>query len=216
MPGRTDGPLVLCPLGVEALSVRLGLRGGHVVRAGLRARRRAAVRSALRVWPSAPVVVVGVAAATTEAACPGDLVVPDVVRSPAGTRRCPSAGSLAAVLRDDRRVRSTVHTGALVESPRLVRHVRADADAVALDMESGLLLDLVDDGREVAVLRAVVDTPRRPLLSVATVAAGAAALAALRACGPALRTWAATVARGKNDSVVKEVRQPWACRCTRA
>lgn len=211
MSGRADELIVLCPLGVEALSVRTGLRGGRVVRAGVRARRRDAVLAALRARPGVPVAVVGVAAALTECARPGDLVVPDVVCSADRVWRCPSAGTLSAVLRGDHRVRTAVHTGALIESPRMVRHVRevrGGRSAVALDMESGLLLDLADDGRKVAVLRAVVDTPERPLLSAATVAGGVAALAALRACGPALRTWAATVARGKNDSVVKEVRHP--------
>lgn len=206
MPGRADEVLVLCPLTVEAVSVRCGLRGGRVVRAGMRARRRSAVRAALRSSPGVPVAVVGVACALTTRARPGDLVVPDVVRSPRGSRRCPSAAVLASALHSHDR---TVHTGELVESDHIVGHVpEGTLDAVALDLESGLLLELVDDGRHVVVLRAVVDTPARPLLSAATLPGGVAALKALKASGPALRSWAATVAPGKNDSVVKEVRHP--------
>ncbi|MEY7970401.1 hypothetical protein AB8O38_00215 [Saccharomonospora xinjiangensis] len=217
MPVRTDDLLVLCPLAVEAVSVRLGLRGGRVVRAGMRARRGPAVRSALRRLPGVPVAVVGVAGALNEGARPGDLVVPDVVRSSRGEYHCSSATTLVAELRRRRRKRCTVHTGELVQSDRVVRRLGATpSDAVALDLESALLLDLADDGRDVVVLRAVADTPERPLLSPATLPGGVAALAALRASGPALRSWAATVARGKNDSndsvvndsVVKEVRHP--------
>lgn len=205
MPNRTDALLVLCPLTVEALSVRSGLKGGRVVWAGMRAWRRSAVCAVLRRGPRVPVAVVGVACALTPHARPGDLVVPDVVRSPRGARRCSSSTKLVSALRAAGR---TVHTGALVESERIVgRAADTTSDAVALDLESGLLLDLVDDGRPVTVLRAVVDTPARPLLSAATVPGGVAALAALRASGPALRTWATTVARG-NDNPVKEVRHP--------
>lgn len=93
----------------------------------------------------------------------------------------------------------------------MVWRVRDPAPAdgsVALDLESGLLTELVGDGRPVVVLRAVVDTPERPLASPATVSGGATALAALTAAGPALRAWAAAVTRRTwmNDSFVKEVR----------
>ncbi len=206
MPNRTDALLVLCPLTVEAVSVRSGLKGGRVVWAGMRAWRRSAVCAVLRRGPRVPVAVVGVACALTPHARPGDLVVPDVVCSPRGSRRCPSAAVLVSALRRDDR---TVHTGELTEADHIVGRVPEESlGAVALDLESGLLLDLVDDGRPVVVLRAVVDTPARPLLSAATVPGGVAALKALKASGPALRSWAATVARGKNDSVVKEVRHP--------
>lgn len=208
MPDRAEGLLVVCPLVAEAASVRIGLRGGHVVRAGMRARRLAAVRSAARRFPGAPVAVVGVARALNGAARPGELVVPDVVRSPRGTHRC-AAGPLLAALRQAGR---TVHRGDIVESDRVVwRAGDAVADgAAALDLESALLLDELADGRPAVVLRAVVDTPARPLASLATVPGGIAALTALAASGGALRAWAAEAGRSRrtNDSVTKEVRHP--------
>src|SRR5690606_26795330 len=121
MSGRADDVLVVCPLTVEAVSVWWGLRGGDVVRAGMRARRRSAVLAALRQRPEVPVVVAGVACALTSATRPGDLVVPDVVCSPRGTWECATAPLLASVLRGNGH---TVHRGALVESDRVVWRVR--------------------------------------------------------------------------------------------
>lgn len=225
MSGRADDVLVVCPLTVEAVSVWWGLRGGDVVRAGMRARRRSAVLAALRQRPEVPVVVAGVACALTSATRPGDLVVPDVVCSPRGTWECATAPLLTSVLRGNGH---TVHRGALVESDRVVWRVRRgtaaveddvreSGDPVALDLESALLVELIEQERPAAVLRAVVDTPTRPLASPATIPGGAAALAALAASGPALRAWATVVARRTwtNDSVVKEVRHRWVCRGTR-
>ncbi|MFB9837740.1 hypothetical protein, partial [Actinoallomurus acaciae] len=46
------------------------------------------------------------------------------------------------------------------------------------------------EGRPVTVVRAIVDTPGRPLLSPAAVTGGLAARRTLRRIGPALVNWA--------------------------
>src|SRR5690606_41873195 len=84
MSGRADDVLVVCPLTVEAVGVWWGLRGGDVVRAGMRARRRSAVLAALRQRPEVPVVVAGGACAPTSAPRPGGLGGPDVGCAPRG------------------------------------------------------------------------------------------------------------------------------------
>ncbi|TLW95072.1 hypothetical protein FFT09_04280 [Saccharomonospora piscinae] len=209
MPGRVDDLLVICPLAVEAVSVRAGSRGRDVVAvvwAGMRARREAAVLAALRRNPAAAVAVVGVAGALTRDARPGDVVVGEVVDAPHATWRCPAAPLLAAALRRHRGFTRRVHRGVVSQSDRVVARVGSvpAGNAVALDMESGSLLELVGEGRPAVVLRAVVDTPSRPLVSPATVPGGVAALTALAAAGPALRAWARAVAPGRagDDSVV--------------
>jgi 4-hydroxy-3-methylbut-2-enyl diphosphate reductase len=65
-------------------------------------------------------------------------------------------------------------------------------------MESAGVLALAGD-RPHAVVRAIVDTPSRPLPGPATLGGGIAALRRLAAIGPVLRHWA--------ESKVKEVRQ---------
>ena len=65
--------------------------------------------------------------------------------------------------------------------------------AIAVDMESAPLLDAAA-GRPAVVLRAISDTPQRPLLSPWTVPGGIAALRSLRLAGPALARWAAACA----------------------
>jgi 4-hydroxy-3-methylbut-2-en-1-yl diphosphate reductase len=66
----------------------------------------------------------------------------------------------------------------------------AGQGAVAADMESAMLLDGAA-GRPAVVLRAISDTPQRPLLSPWAVPGGIAALRSLRLAGPALARWAA-------------------------
>src|SRR5215467_9031830 len=67
-----------------------------------------------------------------------------------------------------------------------------DAGALAVDLESAWLAAAAG-GRPVAVVRAISDTPQRPLRSPAALAGGLRALRSLRAAGPALTRWAAAV-----------------------
>ncbi|WP_199432327.1 4-hydroxy-3-methylbut-2-enyl diphosphate reductase [Qaidamihabitans albus] len=191
--GTPDGDelVVVAPLALEARSVRRGLPGGHVVRAAPQARRAERVAAALRDRPARPMAIAGVAGALVDGPRPGDLVVADEVRSPQGTHKCRSAPLLATALRQ---AGLTVHVGPVLESDHLVGRedrTRLSSDgAIAVDMESARLLDLAGS-RPTAVLRAIVDTPARPLLHPATVPGGVAALRSLRAAAPALRRWAA-------------------------
>src|SRR6266581_1119519 len=68
----------------------------------------------------------------------------------------------------------------------------AAAGAIAVDMESAALLRGAA-GRPSAVVRAISDTPGRPLASPRILAGGLAALRSLRQAGPALARWAAAV-----------------------
>jgi 4-hydroxy-3-methylbut-2-enyl diphosphate reductase len=87
-----------------------------------------------------------------------------------------------------------VRTGRVVTVDHLFRPGQRDrlaADgAIAVDMESAELIKAAR-GRPVAVVRAISDTPGRPLLRPAAVGGGLAALRSLRAAGPALGRWAA-------------------------
>jgi 4-hydroxy-3-methylbut-2-en-1-yl diphosphate reductase len=65
-----------------------------------------------------------------------------------------------------------------------------DPGALAVDLESAWLAAAAGE-RPVAVIRAISDTPQRPLLSPAALAGGLRALRSLRAAGPALTRWSA-------------------------
>jgi 4-hydroxy-3-methylbut-2-enyl diphosphate reductase len=65
-----------------------------------------------------------------------------------------------------------------------------DPGALAVDLESAWLAAVAGE-RPVAVVRAISDTPQRPLLSPAALAGGLRALRSLRAAGPSLTRWAA-------------------------
>jgi len=116
----------------------------------------------------------------------------------AGERRlpCTGAGLLAGELaRTDVRVR----TGVLVTTSHVVRKAErarlSRTGAAAVDMEAGpLMLAAAEAGLPVAVVRAIVDTPDRPLLSPATITGGLAARRSLRHVGPTLVRWARAVA----------------------
>ncbi|GDY28681.1 phosphorylase family protein [Gandjariella thermophila] len=190
----TDVPLVVAaPLGIEARAVRRGLPGAVVVRAGMRGRHAGRVAHALRDRDPAALTVAGVAGALVPGPAPGDLVVPTEIRSAAGTVPCPSAAALAEALR---RHGLTVHTGPVVSVDHVVHGAErarlAATGAVAVDMESAALVAAAE-GRPSVVVRAVVDTPRRPLLHPATLPGGVAALRSLASLGPALLEWARAV-----------------------
>ncbi|NVI89298.1 4-hydroxy-3-methylbut-2-enyl diphosphate reductase [Actinomadura sp. BRA 177] len=179
--------LVCAALGVEARAVSAdGLR---IVRTGM---GPAKARAAAANLPSHDALaVVGCGGALDERLRPGDLFVATEVRGPSGTVPCRSAEPLAGLL--ERTTGATVHQGPLVTVDHIVSGAeRADlaADgAMVVDMESSVLAEAAGD-RPFAVVRAIVDTPGRPLVSPATLTGGTAALRRLRKVGPALREWA--------------------------
>src|SRR6202041_3215874 len=112
-----------------------------------------------------------------------------VVGTEAGSVACPSAPILAGELR---RAGLPVRTGRITTVDHLVRRSEraklAAEGAVLADMESGPLAAAAA-GHPVAVIRAVSDTPHRPLAGL--VSGGLAALRSLRAAAPVAQRWAA-------------------------
>ena len=192
-PGGPPALLVCAPLGVEARALRRGLAGrGEVVRTGYGPARAAAAAARLGGSGHAMLAVGGVAAGLTAQTAVGDLVVATQVSGAGpGVVRCESAPLLAGELR---RAGLRALTGPVVTVDRLVRgadHAAlAAGGAIAADMESAPLLAGAA-GRPAVVVRAISDTPDRPLLSPRIVPGGLAALASLRAAGDTLARWAA-------------------------
>src|SRR5262245_31950256 len=187
------GRLVVCaPLVPEAWAVRRGLGSrGEVRVSGYgpgRARRQA---RRLRQETLGTLAIAGTGGGLTDELKPGDLVVATEVTDGTTATACPSAALLAGELR---RSGLTVAAGPVVSVERLAggreRARAVDPGALAVDLESAWLAGAAA-GRPVAVVRAISDTPQRPLHSPAALAGGLRALRSLRAAGPALARWAA-------------------------
>ena len=171
--------VVATALRIERFALRRGLPGVPVIAVGMGVRHP----SRLALPAGAALVVAGVAGAVVDGIAAGDLVVDDL--------------DLALSLRGNGFV---AHHGVVALSDHVVgkaeRTELARTGALAVDMESARLLALAGD-RPHAVVRAIVDTPSRPLLGPATLGGGVTALRRLAAIGPVLRHWA--------ESIVKEV-----------
>ena len=130
----------------------------------------------------------GVGAGLTAELRPGDLVVATEV----GGVACESAPLLAGELR---RAGLTVHVGPVTTVDHLVRKAEREALAadgyLLADMES-VPLAAAADGRPLVVVRAVSDSPDRPVAGI--VSGGLAALRALRAAAPVVQRWARAAA----------------------
>jgi nucleoside phosphorylase len=185
--------LVCAPLRIEARAVRRGLASSpdvRVVRTGMRVSRYDAVAPLLGACEA--MAVAGFGGALDAELRPGAVLVATEVLI--GGRRLPCAGAdlLAGEL-----VREGVDatTGPLFTTERLVWNLsrQAHTSARAVDMEAGLLLKAAA-GLPVAVVRAIVDTPDRPLPHPATITGGLAARRTLRRVGPALVRWSRAIA----------------------
>ena len=114
----------------------------------------------------------------------------------------PGAAELAKALRI---AGLTVHLGPVGGADELVtgpaRTAWAERGAIAVDMESGVL---ARTGRLAAVVRAIVDTPAHPLVSLGTLPRGSRALRALRRAAPVLSAWAAGQGIADPDADVRE------------
>ena len=189
--------LVVCaPLLPEARAVRPGIGDGGEVRVtGYGPGRAHRQADRLRQDPFGALAVAGTGGGLTDDLTPGDLVVATEVSDGTTVTACPSAPLLAGELR---RAGLTVRTGPVVSVGRLAggreRARAVDPGALAVDLESAWLAAAAG-GRPVAVVRAVSDTPQRPLLSPAALAGGLRALRSLRAAGPALTRWAAAASQ---------------------
>ncbi len=186
--------LALTPLRVEARAARRGTSRARVERTGMGPRR--ATRAATRLGGEADwvrgVAILGVGGAVDPGIAVGDLVVADEVRGPGGSVvQLRGAGIVA---RELRRAGLETHVGAVGSFERVVRNgerARHHADGLlAVDTESAWLTN-VTTCRPLAVVRAIVDTPTRPLLSPRSVSGGVRALRSVRAAAGALERWAA-------------------------
>lgn len=181
-------PVLLAPLGLEALAARLGAPGVRVERLGMGPARAAGAAQRLSaVLPAAiPVAVLGLGGGCSRDDRPGDVVVASELLAEAGSApavRIDSAlcGRLTGALSE--RFPGRVRSGPVLSTERLVRAARlevlgAETGALACETESAFLGELAE-GRPFAVVRVLVDRPGRPLPGPWTVPAGTRALVRL-------------------------------------
>jgi 4-hydroxy-3-methylbut-2-enyl diphosphate reductase len=195
---ESDPLLLLAPLRIEARAIRRGLRdrpdppavtrtgpAPAVLRTGWGTTRAAQLAERLSHDPFGQMMIMGVGGGLSTDLSPGDLVV----GTEAGAVTCASAPILAGELR---RAGLPARTGRIATVDHLVRR----AERAKLAAEGWLLADMESaplaaaaDGRPVAVIRAVSDTPHHPLAGI--VSGGLAALRSLRAAAPVAERWAA-------------------------
>jgi 4-hydroxy-3-methylbut-2-enyl diphosphate reductase len=191
----TEDLLICAPMRIEARAVRRGLRdstdatkasgsAAEVLRTGWGLRRATDRAGELKAGPFGQLAIMGTAAGLTADLSPGDLVV----GTESGAVSCGSAPLLAGELR---RAGLNAQVGRIATVNHLVRRAERPALAadgyLAADMESAPLATAAG-GRPVAVVRAVSDTPDRPVTGI--VSGGLAALRALRAAAPVVERWA--------------------------
>ena len=184
------------PLAIERIALgRMSTVDVVRVGAGFRRAERSAAGLAGRFAdPSGPpgLAVVGVAGGLRRDLRPGDLVVADEVRGRDGVVACPTTHIAA----DLRAVGLTVHIGPMSTVDHLVdgaeRTQLGRTGSIAVDMESAPLVHAAAL-RPWVVVRAIADTPDRPLRSAHTVTGGINALRSLRAVAPVLERWALTL-----------------------
>jgi 4-hydroxy-3-methylbut-2-enyl diphosphate reductase len=143
---------------------------------------------------TAPLLVVGFCGALDDRLEPGDVVLANELRGPAGPTTCPDPTILAGALR---RGGLSVYVGPIASSARVAawsgRRRMGATGAIAVDMESGAVAGAVRD-RPVFVLRVVLDTAghelHRPLR---TASALVRAYRTLRRACALLEDWAAAL-----------------------
>ncbi|MBB2893678.1 4-hydroxy-3-methylbut-2-enyl diphosphate reductase [Flexivirga oryzae] len=172
---------VLTPLRIERMAVEHGMRRAPYVSG--RGPDGRPPRT------DVPTVVAGVAGALSPDVRPADLVVADRLRTGGADVALPSAPLLAGALR---RAGLTVHVGAVETADHVVtgdeRLRLAERGSLAVDTESGYLAMQLDP-RQLAVVRAIVDTADDPLVHPGTLKRGVAALRTLRRAAPVIQDW---------------------------
>jgi 4-hydroxy-3-methylbut-2-enyl diphosphate reductase len=186
--------VVLAPLRVEAGALRRGAPGLTVMRSGSGPRRAARAIAALG-GATGPrgLAIAGVAGGLVPGLAAGTIVVADRVLTEDGTvvADLPAAPMVAGELT---RSGLPAVVGPVVSVPRIAhgpeaRDRLARLGAVAVDQETAYALAAHPDGPTL-VLRVIVDTPERELLSAGTVTGGIRALRNLRRAAPAIAGWA--------------------------
>ena len=184
------GLAVLVPLSIEVLALRCsGLREARVIRTGAGPRRSQS--AALRLAGSADtaLAVAGVCGGVDPELRPGDVIVASELQGGKGTHKLTNPEALVDAIRalgiaaKLGPIRSEDH---IVRGPE--RERLRESGAIAVDMESRWLAEAAGD-RPFAVLRVVIDTPRRELLRIGAIPDSLRALATLRRIAPALEAW---------------------------
>jgi 4-hydroxy-3-methylbut-2-enyl diphosphate reductase len=120
---------------------------------------------------------------------PGDVIVASELQGGKGTHKLTNPEALVDAIRS---LGVAAKLGPIHSEDHIVRGAERerlrDNGAIAVDMESRWLAEAAGD-RPFAVLRVVVDTPRRELLRFGAIPDSLRALATLRRIAPALETW---------------------------
>lgn len=167
----------LVGLASEAAELRkAGIRSDHIRITGAQtaAARRGAAE--LVVLGCDPLISFGTAGALIDGLVPGDLLLPDMVVDGSG-----QSWSTTTSLRDDVSRRGMVgRSGRIlaldhgVTDPAEKRRLGAETDAIAVDMESHLLIAAAEAaGRDILVVRVIVDTVDSAIPDFALKAIGA-------------------------------------------
>lgn len=181
---------VLAPLSIEALALRRGLREARVIRTGAGPKRSQSAARLLSRSADRALAVAGVCGGVDAKLEPGDVVVASELQGGAGARKLAHAEALVDALHD---LGVTAHFGPIRSEDHIVRGAEREqlraSGAIAVDMESRWLANAAGE-RPFAVLRVVIDTPRRELFRLGAIPDSLRALATLRRIAPALEAWA--------------------------
>jgi len=182
--------VVFAALAIEAIALRTGARELRVERVGMGPRRARAAAERHDPSSARALAVAGVCGALDPALAPGDVFVPEELRTDDGRSFTADAQGLAGALR----ARGIpAHSGVLVGSDHILRPeerpVLFASGARCVDMESPWLAAAAA-GRPFAVLRVVSDGPGAELWSPSILRNGWIALATLYRAAPALADWA--------------------------
>jgi 4-hydroxy-3-methylbut-2-enyl diphosphate reductase len=183
------GLAVLAPLSIEALALHCGLREAHVIRTGAGPRRSQAAAQRLAGSDHCALAVAGVCGGVDTELQPGDVVVASELQGGAGTHKLAHAEALVDALRA---LGTTAQLGPIYSEDHIVRGAERErlreSGAIAVDMESRWLAEAAGQ-RPFAVLRVIIDTPRRELLRPGAIPDSLRALATLWRIAPALEAW---------------------------
>jgi len=183
--------LVVTALRTERAALHRHVAGAALVRTGMGPDNAARWAPGPQLAGIEGAVIAGLAGGLTSDVRSGDVVVATEVRDDSGTLVLPGAAALAGRLAQ---AGHPVRLGPIVTTLRLVgdaaeRAALAGGGAIAVDMESALVVRSLITRVPLAVVRVIVDTPTTPLMRLATIPAGVAALRRLRAIGPILGGW---------------------------
>ena len=186
----TESLLLIAPMRTEARLLRRGAADAHVATSGVGPRRARSAAARFAATPASAVAVVGFGGALAPALEPGDVVVATDLRRRDGmiVAECPGAGIIAGALERagvSARAAPVVSVRGPVVGDRRRRQLHEASGAAAADMESAWLARAAA-GRPFAVLRAVLDSPKK--------LGPRAAAGSLQKAAATLAEWAAAIA----------------------